>query len=157
MIDPQRLRCDDRDHAGARDHLAYALREQLAREGVLELDATGTSMEPTVPGGSVLRIEALRGAPAIDELIAFVPDRGDLLCCHRVVALDERGQVLTQGDRHQAPDGFARLEQVVGIVRSFALGGRDYRLGPELPRPRPSAFRVQRQRLTRLVRRLRAP
>ena len=143
--------------ARARHHLACALREQLARDGALELEATGSSMEPTVPGGSTLRIEALTGAPAIDELIAFVPDRGEMLCCHRVVALDATGDVLTQGDRLKSPDGFARPDQIIGVVRSFALGGREYPLSPELPRPRPSAYRAQRQRLSRLLRRLRAP
>jgi hypothetical protein len=118
------------------------------------MEAIGSSMEPTVPGGSVLCIEPLRGAPAIDELIVFVPDRGELLCCHRVIARDERGHFLTQGDRHSAPDGFARPDQVVGVVRSFALGGRDYRVGANLPRPRPSAYRMQRQRFVRLMRRL---
>jgi len=117
------------------------------------MEAVGSSMEPTVPGGSFLSIEPLCGAPAIDELIVFVQDRGELLCCHRVIARDERGY-LTQGDRHKAPDGFARPEQIVGVVRRFALGGRDYRVGPGLPRPRPSAYRMQRQRLVRLMRRL---
>jgi hypothetical protein len=131
------------------------LREQLARDGALELEAVGSSMEPTVPGGSALHIEPLYGAPAVDELVAFVPDRGALVCCHRVVAIDGRGHVLTQGDRHRAADGFARPDQLVGVVRSFELGGRAYAVAPQLPRPRPSKYRMQRQRLVRLLRRMR--
>lgn len=149
------LRCHDKLHAAARDVLASALREQVAREGMIEIEAQGSSMEPTVPGGSVLRIEPLRGAPIVDELVAFVAGRGALLTCHRVVAIDERGQLLTQGDRHRVPDGFVHPDKVIGIARSFKLGGRVYSVGPQLPRPRPSAYRAQRQRLARLLRRLR--
>jgi hypothetical protein len=141
-------------HTGARDVLADALREQLARDGALELEATGSSMEPTLPGGSVVRIEPLTGAPAHGELVALVPEGGALLCCHRVVALDERGYVLTQGDRLGAPDGFAAPDRLIGVVRSFTLGGRAYAVGPQLPRPRPSFYRIQRQRLSRALRRL---
>lgn len=143
--------------AGAREVLASVLREEIAQQGSIEMEARGSSMEPTVPGGSTLRIEPLRGVPAIGELVAFVSERGALLYCHRVIAVDDRsGQVTTQGDRHAQPDGVARLDQIVGIVRSFSLGGRAYSVSPEMPRPRPSAYRVQRQRLVRLVRRLRA-
>lgn len=113
-------------------------------------------MEPTVPGGSVLRVEPIADAPALDELVAFVPDRGALLCCHRVVAIDARGHLLTQGDHHSAPDGFARPDQIIGVVRSFELGGRAYPVAPQQPRPKPSLYRMQRQRLVRFVRRLRA-
>jgi hypothetical protein len=141
---------------GARAVLADALRAQLAREGAVRMDALGSSMEPTVPGGSVLRVERLAGTLAVDELVAFVPDRGALLCCHRVVAIDQRGHVLTQGDRHRVADGFARPDQVIGVVRSFELGGKTYAAGPHQPRPRPSLYRLQRQRLVRLLRRLRA-
>jgi len=139
----------------ARELLARALREQIARDGALELVALGSSMEPTVPGGSALHIEPLSGTPAVDELIAFVPDCGVLLCCHRVVAIDDRGRVLTQGDRHRAPDGFARPDQLIGIVRSFELGGRAYAVSPQLPRPRPSKYRMQRERFVCVLRRLR--
>lgn len=143
--------------ANARGVLASVLREEVAQQGSIEMAASGSSMEPTVPGGSTLRIEPLRGVPVIGELVAFVSERGALLYCHRVVAVDDRsGQITTQGDRHAQPDGLARLDQIVGIVRSFSLGGRAYSVGPELPRPRPSAYRVQRQRLVRLMHRLRA-
>jgi hypothetical protein len=143
-------------HGIERALLAFALREQLACEGALEIEAQGSSMEPTVPGGSVLRVEPLFGLPAPGELIAFVPQRGALLCCHRVVARDGASHVVTQGDRHGAPDASSPLERIVGVVRSFTLGGRAYAVGPELPRPRPSLYRRQRQRLVRLVRRVRA-
>jgi hypothetical protein len=139
----------------ARALLAESMRSELAKAGAIELEAIGSSMEPTVPGGSVLKVERISGSPAIDELVAFVPDRGALLCCHRVVGLDDAGRVLTRGDRHRSSDGFARPDQIVGVVRSFALGGREYALGPQLPRPRPSRYRAQRQRLARLLRRLR--
>jgi hypothetical protein len=141
-------------YAGTRDVLAGALREQIAREGALELEAIGSSMEPTLPGGSVVRIEPLTGAPAHGELVALVPEGGALLCCHRVVAFDERGYVLTQGDRTGVPDGYAATDRLIGVVRSFTLGGRAYAVGPLLPRPRPSFYRIQRQRLARALRRL---
>jgi hypothetical protein len=150
------IRCHDELHTSARDVLASALREQVAREGVIEIEALGSSMEPTVPGGSVLRIEPVQSSPVVDELVAFVSHRGALLTCHRVVAIDERGQLLTQGDRHRVPDGFVRPDQVIGIARSFKLGGRAYSVAPHLPRPRPSLYRAQRQRFVRLLRRLRA-
>jgi len=139
----------------ARDLLAETLRGQVARQGVLELEAQGSSMEPTVPGGSLLRIEPMTQAPSRGELIAFVPDRGALLCCHRVVAHDG-ARVVTQGDRHGAPDPSAPHDRIIGVVRSFTLGGRAYALGPDAPRPRPSLYRRQRQRIARALRRLRA-
>jgi hypothetical protein len=143
--------------ASARDVLASVVREEIALQGSIEMEARGSSMEPTVPGGSTLRIEPLHGVPAVGELVAFVSERGALLYCHRVIAVDEgTGQVTTQGDRHSQPDGLARLDQIVGIVRSFSLGGRIYSVSPDMPRPRPSAYRVQRQRLVRLMHRLRA-
>lgn len=148
------LRCSP--HVIERDVLAFALREQLAREGAINIEAQGSSMEPTVPGGSVLRVEPLVGLPAPGELIAFVPQRGPFLCCHRVIAHDGTREVVTQGDRHGATDASSPHERIVGVVRSFTLGGRAYAVGPELPRPRPSLYRRQRQRLVRLVRRVRA-
>jgi len=73
-----------------------------------------------------------------------------------VVALDANGSVLTQGDRHRAPDGFVSPEHIIGVVHSFELGGRTYSVAPSQPRPRPSAYRMQRQRITRVLRRLSA-
>jgi hypothetical protein len=147
---------EGRSLATTRDALASVLREHLDREGSIEMEAIGSSMEPTVPGGSLLRIERLTSSPVVDELVAFVPDGGALFVCHRVVAVDDRGQVLTQGDRHPRPDGFSAPGRIVGVVRAFTLGGRLYAVGPALSRPRPSAYRVQRQRVVRLIRRLRA-
>lgn len=136
--------------------LAGALRAQLALDGALSFEAVGSSMEPTVPGGSVLRVTPLAAPLAVGELVAFVPARGPLVCCHRVVAIDADGRVLTQGDRHRVSDGYAPPEHVVGVVRSFELGGRTYPLAQDRPRPRPSAYRVQRQRVARLIRRMHA-
>lgn len=141
----------------ARGVLAAVMREELTMHGSLEIEARGSSMEPTVPSGSTLRIEPLHGVPAVGELVAFVSEHGAPLYCHRVISVDERdGAVMTQGDHHALPDGLARFDQIVGVVRSFSLGGRAYSLGPELPRPRPSVYRVQRQRVARLMHRLRA-
>jgi hypothetical protein len=142
--------------AGARLLLAHTLREELASQGSIVMEALGSSMEPTVPGGSVLSIEPLRGPLCSEELIAFVPLKGVLLCCHRVVALDPEGSVRTQGDGRTTPDDAIVPEQVIGVVRSFVLGGRAYMLSPGARWPRPSAYRIQRQRATRLWRRLRA-
>jgi hypothetical protein len=140
----------------ARKLLAQTLREELASRGALVMEALGSSMEPTVPGGSFLRIEPLRGAPPVDELIAFVPPRGVLVCCHRVVALEHEGCVRTQGDRRTTPDDWIPCDQIVGVVRCFKLGGQTYKLSPGSKRPRPSSYRAQCQRLERLWRRLRA-
>jgi hypothetical protein len=109
-------------------------------------------MMPTVPGGSLLRVDALAGGPRRGELVAFVPTAGPLLCCHRAIATREDGAVLTQGDKHQAPDGWLRNDQVVGVVRSFRLGGKQFDLDRD-PSVRPSRYRVERQRLTRMYER----
>jgi hypothetical protein len=142
--------------AGARVVLADTLREELAARGSLVMEASGTSMAPTVPTGSVLRIEPLRGPLRSDELIVFVPRQGVLLCCHRVVALGPEGTVRTQGDGRTTPDDAIGPERIVGVVRSFVLGGRAYALSPGARWPRPSAYRIQRQRVSRLLRRLSA-
>lgn len=132
--------------------LAGALREQLARDGALELPAIGASMAKAVPGGSTLRVSPLGRAPRVGELIAFVPTDGPLLCCHRAVATRPDGAVLTQGDRHAAPDGWATPDQVIGVVDSFRLGGREYDLTQG--DAQPSRYRIERQRLSRVLDRL---
>ncbi len=132
--------------------LASALREQLAGEGALELPALGASMARAVPGGSTVRVSPLARAPRVGELVAFVPASGPLLCCHRAVATRPDGAVLTQGDRHTAPDGWASADQVIGVVDSFRLGGREYDLTQG--DARPSRYRIERQRLSRVIDRL---
>jgi hypothetical protein len=140
-----------RSASSARAFLAETLRAQLADAGSIAFGAVGASMAPTVPGGSVLRVEPLVGAPAVGELLAFVPPEGTLLCCHRVLALDAAGRALTQGDAHAAPDGYCEPSCFVGRVRTFMLGGRTYDASAQL---RPSAYRVTRARLARALARI---
>lgn len=138
----------------ARAFLAETLRAQLADAVSIVLDAVGSSMEPTVPGGSVMTVEPLDGAPLVGELLVFVPEHGVLLACHRVVALDADGRALTQGDRHTAPDGFCDPSRFVGRVRSFTLGGRRYD-ATDRSQPPPSRYRVTRARVARVLGRAR--
>jgi hypothetical protein len=142
-----------RSASSARAFLAETLRAQLADAGSIAFDAMGSSMAPSVPGGSVMHVEPLASPPAVGELLAFVPESGALLCCHRVIALDSRGRALTQGDAHAMPDGYCEPICFVGRVRTFTLGGRTYDAAAQ---QRPSTYRVARARFGRAIARARA-
>ncbi|HEU4404294.1 MAG TPA: S24/S26 family peptidase [Polyangiaceae bacterium] len=91
-----------------------ALVEALAGGRAVTLRALGHSMEPTIPPGSVVRVEpcAERSLRWGDVAACVRPDGG--LALHRVVARDAAGRVRTWGDAMRRPDDWA--PRVVGKV-----------------------------------------
>jgi hypothetical protein len=84
-----------------------SLRAQLAgtmlREGrTVELPAVGTSMQPLIPPGGVVRVEPARAADVRPGDIVLVDD-GERLVCHRLLYI-AAGRVVTRGDAAPACD-----------------------------------------------------
>lgn len=137
-----------------RADLAAAMRDYLAVHGSLRVEARGRSMAPTIPDGSMVDVEALLGAPVIDELLCFVASHALALVVHRVIAVREDGAVLTHGDGLKNHDGWSEPAYHIGVVRRYRLGGRVYHARPGAPRARPSGRRQLIQRAARALRRL---
>lgn len=139
------LRGWSRDRRAA---LAAALREAVARGG-FSLEAIGSSMEPTVPGGSRLELAPLPVAPEVGALLVFLPADGPHPICHRVVRVQD-GVMEVAGDRAGQVDHRVSADLAIGVVASFVFGGR--RFGPL--GPPPSRYRRIRARAGRRLRRL---
>lgn len=94
--------------------LVDALVEALARGRSVTLHALGHSMEPTIPPGSVVRVEPCGdvGLRRGDVAACLRPDGG--LSLHRVVARSADGRVRTWGDAMRRPDMW--VPRVVGKV-----------------------------------------
>ena len=104
----------------------------IARAGLLEryrtegrstwLEATGRSMEPLIPAGSLLRIEF--GAPSarIGEIVLFHRPSGAV--AHRLVARHRAGgrlMLIAKGDGEALADPAFAADAVLGIVREVRL------------------------------------
>ncbi len=137
-----------------RSALAAATREQVQRRGLWRTEVLGRSMEPTVPGGSIVEVTPLPTVLELGELLAFVPDTAVAMVVHRVIATQIDGSVLTHGDGSTLEDGWSKPERHIGVVRRYWLGGRAYSAIPGQPPARPSKLRRQLQRAARALRRL---
>lgn len=91
-----------------------ALVEALSGGRAVTLHALGHSMEPTIPPGSVVRVEPCGGRALRwgDVAACLRPDGG--LSLHRVVARDAEGRVRTWGDAMRGPDDWS--PRVLGKV-----------------------------------------
>ncbi len=82
------------------------------------LDATGVSMEPTVPPGSRLLVDFSRRDARIGEIVVF--ERRGAVVAHRVVATRGHGAglaLIPKGDGEPYPDGAIRPADILGVVR----------------------------------------
>lgn len=139
----------------SRAAVASMLRDGLTQHGGISIEATGRSMEPTIPGGSLLELEPLPARVAVGDLLVFVHHSGAHLCCHRIVEVTSGGAAMTRGDGSIVHDGWTQPELWVGVVRCFLVGGRRFvdRGAPDAVRP--SHYRRVRQRLSGWARRRR--
>jgi hypothetical protein len=134
----------------ARALLAESLRAELRAGKTPSFVTAGSSMGQSLPPGCVAEVSACV-SPRLDDFLVFVPDRGPLLCCHRVIGHGPRGEALTQGDAHLAPDGLIAKERFVGVVRRYRRAGRSQSDLACASRP-PSSARALAERIARASR-----
>lgn len=66
----------------------------------------GRSMEPTYRDGDLVIVRA-QESYEVGEIVAYEPDIGQpFRVIHRVVAVTDEGQYITQGDNREQPDGW---------------------------------------------------
>ena len=130
-----------------RDALADAVRQHVRAFGIWKVASSGSSMEPTIPGGSLLEVEPLPEQLCVGDILAWVPGGRAAICCHRVIAVSASGAVLTRGDNRAAPDDCAPPSRHVGVVRRYWVGGRSFGAGLQIRSSTPSKYRRVRQRI----------
>ena len=89
---------------------------ELWQEGEHDLWVTlqGSSMMPTLPPGSRLRLRCGGREPALGDVVAF--RSGGRLVIHRLTHLDAHGRLVCQGDANAASDPPITPQEVVGVV-----------------------------------------
>lgn len=66
------------------------------------------SMAPTIEPGDVILVAPVSGAPKLGDVVVFEsPLNPPTRIVHRIVAFDEHGMALTQGDANNGPDPWA--------------------------------------------------
>ncbi len=108
-------------------------------------------MEPTMPSGCVAAVEALPERVQPGDVLACVAASSSAVYCHRVIAANADGAVLTRGDNRSVADGWVEPARQVGIVRRYAVGGRCFSASQHI---RPSAYRRTRQRVANWLARI---
>lgn len=88
--------------------------EALERGHQVEIVVTGTSMLPSIPSGSRIRLSPPR-AISLGDICAATIDKRTFVV-HRVVGLRCGGWVLTKGDSNRGPDPWIQEEQIVAHV-----------------------------------------
>jgi len=104
-------------------------RAVLERGASFRFRAVGTSMVPFIRSGDVLTLSPLRGRqPRVGDVIAFVHPVTGRMAVHRVVCARQAAYLL-RGDAVLEPDGWIRLEDILGRVTRIERDGRRVRLG----------------------------
>jgi hypothetical protein len=87
-------------------------------ESTVESILEGTSMVPTIPPGTPIRLECGARGGEVGEVVAIA--KGAMLTVHRVVATrrqrDGRVYVLTCGDNRWLPDSPVESDRIIGRV-----------------------------------------
>lgn len=97
----------------------------LAEEGEFHFPLAGTSMQPTIPAGSLLAIRPLTSPPLPGEVVVFV--REGKLIAHRLmrrVRLGRRVAWVAQGDNCPLPDPLLSPQQIIGRVYAASHAGQ---------------------------------
>lgn len=122
----------------------------IARAGLLEsyrsdgrttwLEATGRSMDPLIPAGSLLLVEFGAAPQRLGEVVLFRGPGGAV--AHRLVARRRTGDrllLIVKGDGEALADAVVAPEAVLGVVREVRLpDGRPG--GPAIARRRGAAL-----------------
>jgi signal peptidase len=100
---------------------AVVVARLLPAIGVETLTITGSSMEPTIPKGSVVLLDRVAAVPGVGEIVSIdVP--GGPTYTHRVVGIVEGADgpsLQTKGDANALPDpSLVRPDWVMGRVES---------------------------------------
>ena len=108
------------DHRGLSGPELQAVTALWARTGrTIEARFTGSSMEPAIPDGSLVRLRC-GGSPRLGDVVAFLQDGRVLL--HRLVATDP-GLRLTRGDAVAVPDAPLGDDPPFACVVALQRGG----------------------------------
>ena len=99
--------------------------EALTADGVFHLRASGVSMQPTIPPGSLLLICSLQGTPRVGEVVLVHP-HDSLWLCHRVLKLLPGGRIITKGDGNPGADAPVEQHDILGVVTGMYLPGGRY-------------------------------
>ena len=123
--------------------------EALARGHPQRMRALGTSMWPTIPGGSLLELSPADPAhpPNPGDVVA-VRSRDGRFLVHRVCGVRGDGARLLMGDHCLKPDGWFSLDEVVALVTRMD-DGAGWRAVPRQKTPMPPLLHRARRRLAR--------
>ena len=109
--------------------LVELLRAVLHKGAPVRFQAKGFSMSPFIKNKDVVTLSPLQNAsPGVGDVIAFVLQRIDKLCVHRVVG--KKGDFyVTKGDNSSEADESVPIENILGFVRRVERDGKEVFLG----------------------------
>lgn len=141
--------------AGLRDAVSLELLlEAVARGTPQRMRALGSSMWPTIPGGTELELHPVDPkAPPNPGAVVAVHARDGRFLIHRVCGLRRDGALLVKGDNCPSPDGWFFPGEVVAVVRRMD-DGSGWREVPKTRAPVPPLSRRALGRLRRLAQQL---
>ena len=102
--------------------LREIVQASLAQGTPVWIRAMGTSMEPTIPGGALVRVNALRRSVRRGDVILVLPMDG-VPSLHRVWRVDD-ASVVTIGDNRLVPDAPVPRGSVAGLADKVRDGER---------------------------------
>ncbi|MEE2789489.1 MAG: S24/S26 family peptidase [Myxococcota bacterium] len=96
--------------------------EQLARGQSVKMTARGHSMWPFIRDADTVKIVPISEPISCGDVVCVRRDHTIIL--HRVVAIDDRGRLLTWGDALPSADGWISMTAVYGIAHSLWRSGQ---------------------------------
>ncbi|MGD8397543.1 MAG: signal peptidase I [Anaerolineae bacterium] len=142
--------CDNAPARISQKALITFLRTGLEQAGEMRLPLRGRSMWPTIPAGSLVRVEPINGS-SVQRGDILVWQRKGVFVAHRVVDIksdDASSHLLLKGDNCPVADAPVSREAIIGRVSAIERNGRDVRR-QSLRYRLESAFWVWRWHLAR--------
>jgi signal peptidase I len=113
--------------------LIEILRAVLQKGAAVRFQAKGLSMSPFIKNEDVVTLAPLKDTyPSLGDVVAFVLQKTDKLCVHRVVGR-EGDFYRTKGDNSSEADESVPRENILGFVSRVERNGKEVfvGLGPE--------------------------
>ncbi|MFZ9886672.1 MAG: S24/S26 family peptidase [Myxococcota bacterium] len=133
------------------DAALHLILEAVARGSAVCMRAAGSSMWPSIPGGTMVELAPRGPAPLLPgAVVAARRDNGAFLI-HRVRGVRHDGSVLLQGDNCSRPDGWFEAREICAQVCRIDLG-HGFVPVSSAPLPRPNLVQRAAGKLRRSLR-----
>ncbi len=112
--------------------LAALAAEVLARGGVFQFQASGSSMHPVIRSGETIAVAGCRFQALRPGQIVMARTSSGSVVVHRIVSnsiRDDKPAVVTMGDNLRTTDQPLTGDEVLGMVVGMSIGGRPVRFG----------------------------